>query len=199
MEILVLIIGLAWLWVGIGGMIRTGRPQYSRFANTNEKSRGWLRRGIQGAKEEVWIVSGNFNPGVYNRSLVDDLRAKISANPKVNIHMLSGPEILTLEGKNEVVELAREIAADPNDSKKCLAISFLNRRPSRHFRILDKTTLYLEDAHAVDERQRWASVVENSFFKAWQYRCAFKKMWREGEHVPLAQLKFTPIDNGGNP
>ncbi len=187
------VIALLWLWLGIGGIILTGRPKYERFVNSNERSRDWLLQALRGAKDEVVIVSGNLNPRVYDSTLAATVREKLTNNQKIKIRILSGPTIFTLGGRNEIAELAKEQAR----FGESLMIQFLTHRPIYHFRTVDATHLYVEDPHDPGQSHRMVSVLKNSYFKGWQYRRAFERVWQEEERADSSRLQFVSIDNNG--
>lgn len=190
-SILTLIIGgllfLIFLWLGIYPSLGIRRVKYNRFPYTNEESRKWLEEHIEQAKEEVLIISGSFNPYVYN-PIAEAIKRKMEDNPTIQISMLAGPEILTLNGVNEIYKLAQS----DNRFGGRLQIDFLCETPTQHYRVIDTTHLFVEDSHRLGETHRMAETLENSLFKSWQYKRAFLRKIREAKRV--SQVRLMPIE-----
>lgn len=190
-SILTLIIGgvlfLVFLWLGIYPCLGIRKIKHDRFPNTNEESKKWLEQHIEQAKEEVLIISGSFNPYVYN-PIAEAIKRKIEDNPAIKINMLAGPEILTLDGVNEIYNLAQS----NNRFGGRLQIDFLSETPTQHYRVIDATHLFVEDPHRLGEIQRIVETLENSLFKGWQYKRAFLRKMREAKRV--SQIRLVPIE-----
>jgi hypothetical protein len=159
--------------------------QYWCGLNTNDISASWLVGHIGKAKRSVEAVTGNLNPYVFNKvAEVIETRAKESNG--LEIRILVGPEILTLENRNELLELSQRVA--PNGFK----LAFLDKRPEEHFRVVDETHLYVERPHPIGAYHRTAESWENSVFRAWQYHLKFEQLWKE--RVEGIKPRLIPIE-----
>ena len=189
--IIALVLFGLWLWIGISRFVLTGHPKYEYFLNNDTISRKWLEEHIEKADKEVLVISGTFNPKVYNE-IAEILIKKMRLNKTIMIKMLAGPTIFTLDGKNKIFTLAQE-----NPFSDRLLISFLNRRPIQHLRVIDSKSVFLEFSHQPGVENRWAASLENSSFKAWEYRRKFEELWEGGERAREVELvSLEKLDQG---
>lgn len=184
---------LVFLWLGLYPSLRIHKIEYKRFPNTNERNRDWLEMHIEQAKGEALILSGGFDPRVYN-PLAQVISQKLHSNPTMRISMLGGPEILTLEGENEIYNLANSIKADDSFEGR-LQIGFLDESPLQQYRVIDATHLFVEDPHRLGETHRMVETLENSQFKGWQYKRAFERKMHEAKRADSVVLR--PVEDLG--
>lgn len=158
-----------------------------QFENTNDRNREWILSHLPGAARELFIVSGALNPLVYSQEFVDALHNKLQATQGLAVRILTGPEILTLNGEGN--PLYRFLQSKPFPER--LKIRFLPERPQNHFRIVDSTHLFLEDPHNQQTQNRLVTTWENTFFKGWVYKQEFERLWlNEGR---IREVVLTPI------
>lgn len=190
-SILTLIIGsvlfLIFLWLGIYPLLHIGKVKYEKKLCAIEESRKWLEQHIEQAKEKVLIVSGSFDPYIYN-PIAGTIKRKLKENSTIKIYMLAGPEILTWDGVNEIYNLAQS----NNRFGGRLQINFLSERPIQHYRVIDATHLFVEHPHALREKQRIVETLKNGFFKPWQYKEAFLRKMRQAKRA--SKIELVPIE-----
>ncbi|MCK4404484.1 MAG: hypothetical protein KAW02_05275 [candidate division Zixibacteria bacterium] len=163
-------------------------PQYWCGLNTNEKSASWLVEHIGKAKKSVEAVTGNLNPYVFNE-VAELIQKRLRESNDLEIKILVGSEILTLENRNELLEFSKGMASNG------FKLAFLDKRPEEHFRVVDETHLYVERPHPIGAFQRTAESWENSVFRAWDYHMKFQELWKDRDEgikprlIPIESIK----------
>lgn len=188
-----IITGILFTLILIVGTWRFRRPlfigvKYKLEPNSDERSARWLNDHIKTAKDTIEAVTGNLNPYVFN-SVVEAIESRLRDCERLQIKILVGPEIFTLQNQNELFKLALKFK---QTSFERFEIGFLPERPEDHFRVVDYTHVYAERPHPPGTDERMAESWENSVFKAWEYHTKFEELWRERDVGIIP--KFIPIE-----
>jgi hypothetical protein len=173
-----------WLAVGLSGIVAAGIPKNEIIHRDNNDgfSQEWLAGHLKEAKQEVLIVSGEFDPRVYN-DVAPIIVESLNKNKKLVVRMLAGPRVLTSQGKNLVYDLYQQ-----NPFPGRLFIDFLSERPDHHFRVVDSKHLFVEDPHRPIDNNRHVHVLERGFIKPYLYRQAFNRLSNRLSRTPKPEL-----------
>ncbi len=181
---------ISFLLILIVGTWRFWKPlftgtQYWCGPNSSQKSAFWLKEHIRKAKKSVEAITGNLNPYVFD-GVTEVIETRLRESKDLEIKILVGPEIIVLESGNKLLELSQRMA--PNRFQ----LAFLDKRPERHFRVVDESHLYVELPHPPGACNRMAEIWENAPFKAWKYHLEFQELWKA--RVQGVKPRLIPIE-----
>ena len=154
--------------------------------NTDRESGACFVYGVSVAKRQYRVVSGALNPNVYTDEVVEYLKNALGDNPGLTVRILVGPR----------VECKGQRAANPlwqlsssNDFSGRLQLRVLAGYPEQHFRVTDRSGLYVEEKHKEGSSFRNVSSFYPSFINAGIFAEHFDRAWEQTDAARKPEFK----------
>jgi hypothetical protein len=174
LAVFAIIFGIAGVIYAFFSVVELFLKREVYIENDPEIAINMIKNEVGKAKNFILIVSSHANATVYNNSVV--MQAFRKASKRIgpsNIKIVAGPEIYTIDGKNGLVELAKE---------GVINLAVPSEQQNKHFRCID-FDVYDEDPHPSAEHHRKAKIYKHDLNKVVKFKQSFEEIYNRSSKV----------------